>query len=280
MKRAGGRAWPRPLASSIPAIVQDVLGAGRTLLLFDFDGTLAPLNTDPAAVRLPEPVKERLRRMAANPRATVGIVSGRALADVRERAGLEGVVYGGSFGVEIEGRGVRFVEPSAAALARDLHEAVAALRARLQAIPHARVEDKRYTATVHVQGAGAGERARVGEIVRAVAGSAGLFRVQVTRDAFDILPRNGWHKGAAARWIRRELRLDHALVICAGDDATDEEAFAALQDQVTIKVGTGATRAAYRASTPADLWTLLAHLDEAIAEKAAGAPDSGLPAPG
>ena len=53
------------------------------LLAFDFDGTLAPIVTDPDDARIPAPVARRLDRLASL--LPVAIITGRAVADVRER---------------------------------------------------------------------------------------------------------------------------------------------------------------------------------------------------
>jgi trehalose-phosphatase len=59
-------------------------------------------------------------------------------------------------------------------------------------------------------------------------------------------------KGEAIRALRDEL--DAAVVVFAGDDVTDEHAFAALtEDDVSIKVGRSETVATYRVADPAAL---------------------------
>jgi len=65
------------------------------------------------------------------------------------------------------------------------------------------------------------------------------------------VPRVRWSKGEAARWIARRagrtLRRGRAVVVYAGDDATDEAAFAALKGRaLTVRVGDGPSVAEYR----------------------------------
>jgi len=68
--------------------------AGRhQLLLFDFDGTLAPFNTDPTAVYLAPDVAHLLGSLASRPEITVGIISGRRLADLQRRVSVPGDTY-------------------------------------------------------------------------------------------------------------------------------------------------------------------------------------------
>ncbi len=62
-----------------------------------------------------------------------------------------------------------------------------------------------------------------------------------------------WNKGAAALWIMKSAGLAHALPISLGDDASDEDAFAALDHGITVRVGeTGQTLAKYRLNRQSD----------------------------
>lgn len=71
------------------------------------------------------------------------------------------------------------------------------------------------------------------------------------------------NKGDALRDLRRELGA--ATVLYAGDDVTDERAFAALTEpDVTIKVGPGPTAARFRVATPDELVAALAVLADAL----------------
>ncbi|HUH08897.1 MAG TPA: trehalose-phosphatase, partial [Egibacteraceae bacterium] len=99
-------------------IASDILerrGTRRLALFCDFDGTLVEFQPHPAAVRLPGDRRALLERFVDHPATSLGIVSGRRLADVRERTGLPGTAYfAGLHGLEIEGGGDRFVHPQVA----------------------------------------------------------------------------------------------------------------------------------------------------------------------
>jgi len=81
----------------------------------------------------------------------------------------------------------------------------------------------------------------------------------------ELMPRTGWHKGAAVQWINSQLGNGNVLAICLGDDSSDEEAFAVLPDAITIKVGArGPTHAKYQLKDPTavhEFLTLLAIAD-------------------
>ncbi len=58
--------------------------------------------------------------LAGSERVTAMIVSGRSLQDVAGKVGLPGLIYAGNHGLEIEGPGLKFVEPTAAATVQRL----------------------------------------------------------------------------------------------------------------------------------------------------------------
>jgi trehalose-phosphatase len=70
-----------------------------------------------------------------------------------------------------------------------------------------------------------------------VASAGGLFRVTTGRKVFEVVPHTSWHKGTAARWINNQIGEEDLLTIYLGDDITDENAFCALPDAITINVG-------------------------------------------
>jgi trehalose-phosphatase len=86
---------------------------------------------------------------------------------------------------------------------------------------------------------------------------------------FEIRPAVGWTKGSALRWIKDRLPDPDVLVLYVGDDITDEDAFRAIADAITIKVGeASATAARYKLNGPAEVRKLLEWLDEALEHQA------------
>jgi trehalose 6-phosphate phosphatase len=66
-------------------------------------------------------------------------------------------------------------------------------------------------------------------------------------------------KGEALEHLRRYTHADR--VFYAGDDVTDEDAFAALQpDDLGVKSGPGATEAAFRVAGPDEIALVLSTL--------------------
>ena len=207
-------------------------------LFLDFDGTLVPIAADPSIPQLDGTTTELLRRLSRKPSCVVSIISGRAIDDLYQRIGLDGLIYAGNHGLEIRGRDIEFVDSQAAGLRESLGQLSASLAAKLRSISGAFVEYKGLTASVHFRQVATGDLEHLADAVKhEVAMDSASFRLNAGRKVLEIVPRTSWHKGAAARWINRHLHLSEHLSIYLGDDATDEDAFRTLTQAVTVKVG-------------------------------------------
>jgi trehalose-phosphatase len=219
------------------AIASAILSAaaGRHLLLMcDFDGTLAEFHPDPTAVFLSPARRAVLEALAARPRTTVAIVSGRRLEDVRLRTGLPPVVYfAGLHGLEIAGGGETFVHPDASA-ARDTVQRVAtAIATELDGMAGVFVEDKDLSIALHFREAAPAVQAQVVRVFERIAGAeieAGGLRVMRGASVLELLPDIAWTKGNAVTWIGAsvERRQGDTWRVYFGDDVTDQDAFGAL----------------------------------------------------
>lgn len=243
------------------------LGDGASLVaILDYDGTLTPLVATPGQARLAPSVRETLARLAEGERTRLAILSGRGLADLRARVALPDVVYGGCHGLEIAGRHLRFRHPGARP--SYLTATRRALVASLPSIPGARLEWKGLAVSLHYRRVAPETRPRVKAIAARIVRDRGLALVP-GHEVFDFVPRVGWNKGRAARWIAR--RMAHTLptrrrvVLYVGDDTTDESAFEALRGRaVTICVGTKPTAAEYRVAGVREVQALLRRMASAM----------------
>src|SRR5690242_17859922 len=114
------------------------------LLAFDFDGTLAPIVSDPNMARM----RPRTRRLlsAVARRYPCVVISGRARRDLSRRVGRIPVVHlSGNYGLEPWGENASY--PS---LVRGW---VRLLEKRLATYPGVVVENKTYSVTVHYRNA-------------------------------------------------------------------------------------------------------------------------------
>lgn len=234
------------------------------MLLLDFDGTLAPISNDPAAVRLPLPVHQLLTALAESERVVPAILSGRSLVDVRTRVGIPGLIYAGNHGLEIEGPGLQFVEPEAERLRPLIAEASASLSERLQRVPGAHVEDKGLTVAVHYRRAPESRDQVLGAVWDEVVRRGRGLVLRMGKMICEVRPAVEWNKGSAALWLCGRVADSGSLLpVCLGDDQTDEDAFLALRDAVTVKIGEpSGTAAAYFAEDTRDVEDFLRWLAE------------------
>ena len=181
----------------------------RAALLFDIDGTLAPIVERPEDARVPEKTRDELRRLA-DTYALVACVSGRPGAVAREIVGVEGVVYVGEHGLELD--------PEAETWAARLRE----FKDRT-AWPD---EGKPLSAAFHYRTHPDHEAAEAALRVVAERALEEGFRTRWGRMVLEVLPPLESSKGTAVRWLLERDRLSRALF--AGDDTTDLDAFRAL----------------------------------------------------
>ena len=246
--------------------LKPVAGQPSVLLLLDFDGTLSEIVARPEDATLRPGNAGLLEALNRKPGYTVGVVSGRELSDVSRRVGVPGLVYGGNHGLEICGPDLEYRHPDAAAAIARFAELAARLETALAEAPGAHVENKTLTLTVHYRQTPAEHHERVVAIVNDVAGleiAAGRVRLAAAKAAVELRPSIDWHKGRALELIRSR-RAPQACPVYVGDDATDEDAFAAAQAAGGRGVFVGPpgspTCAKYRLDSPAAVSAALTQL--------------------
>lgn len=221
---------PAPATTRLPRWIAAWRGCDRLVLLLDFDGTLAPIVERPELARpLPEAIAaaERLRMRDG---VDLAVVSGRALGDVRARAGLNGIIFAGNHGLEIEGPGFLEVHAEAASARPLLDDAAAELKSELIGIGGVFVEHKGLTLSVHYRQVAASGHGSVRKIVEAAIGTRHALVVTEGKRVLEVRPRVEWHKGRAVEYLLNRLQPPAgAPVIYLGDDTTDEDAFAAVK---------------------------------------------------
>ncbi|HEV8053862.1 MAG TPA: trehalose-phosphatase, partial [Candidatus Limnocylindrales bacterium] len=79
----------------------------RSAILLDIDGVLAPIVPRPEDAAVPERTRRLLERLVRRYRL-VACLSGRAGADAARVVGVEGVVYVGSHGLELDPEATRW----------------------------------------------------------------------------------------------------------------------------------------------------------------------------
>ena len=194
----------------------------KTALLFDVDGTLAPIAPRPELARVPAETRAELARLAGS-YLLVACISGRAGEEAAALVGVDGIRYVGNHGLELDER------------AAELAAQVAAFRDAVT-LP---VEDKGLSLSYHYRGAEDEDAARAElERVAERAREAGLDP-RWGRKVLEVRPAVSADKGTAVRTLLASVEARRGLY--AGDDTTDLDGFqglaaAGLEDAVRIAV--------------------------------------------
>ncbi|MEU8089527.1 trehalose-phosphatase [Micromonospora chalcea] len=204
--------------------------ARDVVLFFDFDGTLAPVDDDPTAVRPAPNVLTALEALAPHVRR-IAIVSARPVDFLRDHlGGLAGIDLYGLYGLEHSHSGGETVtEPAALPWVPTMSELAEQARAELP--PGALVEFKRLSVALHWRTA-----PQLGELVqewgRAQAERLGL-RAQPGRMVLELKPPVDRDKGM----VIGETVRDAGGAWYFGDDVSDIKAFAALRARAAADPG-------------------------------------------
>lgn len=218
---------------------------GKTILLFlDYDGTLTPIVSRPENAALPDSVRTLLTGLLASRRFRIAIVSGRALADIKNRVGIGGIVYAANHGLEAEGPGVKRVFFAEQKFRLLLSEISVALKRIVAVFPGSQLEDKGLTLSIHYRRvdpkAAAAMRAAVLRTLKPYT-AKNRIRLNKGKMVFEVRPPVEWNKGKFVMWLMKQWKTACTGGIAAvylGDDVTDEDAFRALQGKgLTVFVG-------------------------------------------
>jgi len=170
----------------------------------------------------------------------LGIISGRALEELKEILCLSNLCLAGTSGMELDLYGLQLVHPGARqarALIEDLTHRVSD---QLPAFPGAWLEDKGLGFTVHFRHTPSelieGLRTRVRETLQPV---SSRLRCSDGPMALEVTPELGWNKGTAVSMIVRHLEPCKCALLYAGDSANDAEALRAAIALGGIGIGVG-----------------------------------------
>lgn len=227
-------------------------------LFLDLDGTLVPLRPRPADVHLSRQTRNILALLERHNNLHLSFVSGRQLKVLRNIIGMDQVHYVGLHGAEREDQSLCISEESARALLRAKRFA----QKQLRGLPGIWMEDKGLTFTLHYwEARPATIRAADLALREILAPARGVLHVLDGNRVWEVMPKEIPGKGVAVRAFLATLP-ENTLGIYVGDDVTDETAFAALNDQITVKVGrTRGTLAHFYVRNPAEVFRFLSRLE-------------------
>ena len=248
--------WP-----SVSARLRD---AQRVLLLSDFDGTLTPIVDRPELAVLAPGVRQTLVELTGHQKFILGVLSGRSLHDLEDKVGVPGMIYAGNHGLEISGPGLEFVHSEANGMRRIQTEVFEILKRELGHLPGVVLENKGLTLSVHYRLAPDASVARIQERFAATVSplvAEGQLKTSEGKKVLEVRPNVDWDKGKAIAHIQGQ-HPQAELTVFFGDDLTDEDGFAVVQESGGVDVFVGParapTKALYRLDSPGEVARALA----------------------
>lgn len=215
-------------------------------LFLDFDGTLVAIADRPDDVRLDPETRVALADLNVLLKGALAIVTGREIAVVdRFLAPLRLSVAGVHGLMRRDARGRTWTSPFDAGLPEAIEKAVLPL---VQKYPGLLVERKYGAVALHYRDHPELEQASIAALEGVV---CDLKETEIKRGKMVVeLKAVGGNKGAAVADFLKEEPFAGRQAVFAGDDVTDEDAFVFVNARggISIKVGPGATSAAYRTS--------------------------------
>lgn len=218
-------------AATVPADLLAPLRAdpARSAVLLDVDGTLAPIvrHADEAAV--PETTRSLLIELARR-YGLLACVTGRRATEARRMVSIGSIAYIGNHGAEVLAPGATqpVVDPAVEQGARRVREFATAADTPLLMRLRVRIEDKYAIAAFHWRGAPDEGAAHAAVTELADAAVEHGLHVHWGRKVLEVRPPVQLDKGAGVRALLEGRKLAAAMYV--GDDATDLDAFRALEE--------------------------------------------------
>lgn len=250
-------------------------GSGKALFLLDYDGSLMPFQKLPTLAKPSDELLAILARLAANPKNSVYIISGRNSQSLTEWFGDLQIGLVAEHGARVRHLGGAWETELVDGDQDWMPQIESIMLSYVSKCPHSFIERKDFSLAWHYRNAepmqGSVRARELFDALKIPVDNSGLNMLNGHKV---IEVRNGSiNKGLAAEKILDAGQFDFVLAV--GDDQTDEDMFrrlARVPDAFTIKVGSEASYARYNLHNPFMVQALLetiAHCESAtVAVKA------------
>lgn len=244
------------------------------VLLFDYDGTLAPLVSHPRYAAMLPTARESLAALASVEDVRIAVVSGRALGSVKSLVGIHGVWYAGSNGMHIDVGSEQRVDSTIAAFDPVADALMTALEGPVKWFPGTWIERKPGCLSLHYRSLlplmAACFVEEVQDVLKGLEPACPPLRVRPVSKAIEVALADSWTKGNAITWMLMRCPA-RAFPVFVCDGANDEEGVAIVNARGGLTIGVGPDApvdVTVRLATPRDLSEELAYLARLLAAPA------------
>lgn len=223
------------LFTCLPSLEKQCLEAKKIFLMMDYDGTLAALRGKPQAAFLSQSLRVLLKKISKF--IPVAIISGRSLRDIKRKIEVRKLTVVGNHGLEWEINGQHKQAIIPIDMIKTLKQAKRNLLALQGDFPGSFLEDKILTLAFHYRLV---NTRLINKLLQEALKRLNTFQqqklleVRQGKKILDIRPALDWNKGKAVQVL---LGRKKTLPVYVGDDATDEDAFKAIPNGITVRVG-------------------------------------------
>lgn len=215
----------------------------KLMLFLDYDGTITPIVATPGKAILSSITKKYLRKLVKVPNCHLAIISGRELKDLKNKVKINGIIYSGNHGLEIDYRGVdlKFFYDRKYLERLKIIENI--ISDELDSIRGILIESKGISLSIHYRLIDPGKISSVKKIFYKVVNpylNKKQISVKKGKMVLEIKPPLRWNKGTLVQWLIENINEHKGskVIFYFGDDLTDEDAFRALKRKgYTVFVG-------------------------------------------
>ncbi|MCE5347022.1 MAG: trehalose-phosphatase [Bacteroidales bacterium] len=242
-------------------LIEKYRNAKGRLILLDYDGTLVDFTSVPDTSIIPGHISDILAKLIGTPQTEVVIITGRNCKEIDKILGYLPVNIISEHGAMIKKNGIWENKVSDNTLWKDT--IIPVLNQITLSCPESFIEEKTFSVAWHyrnVETQSGFTHSR--ELISTLEKIVHSFNLKILdgNKVVEIMPKE-IGKGNAVKKLLEKNIFDFILSI--GDDATDEEMFECLFNNVnafTIKVGNGDTLARYKLAGINDVLSLLKNL--------------------
>ncbi len=256
------------------ALKGKILRAGTLFLFLDYDGVLTPIAAKPELAVCPPSIKSLLETLRGFPKVFPTIISGRSLENIRAMVGVEGILYVGNHGLEIQNPAGVHKKILSEGRQQEFQRILQGVRKNTEGIPGILLEDKGPIVSIHYRKV---PPEYVGPMQQTLEETLQRWhhRWQIIRGkkVFEIRPKADFNKGKAVQEILKGFPYGSVLPTYFGDDDTDEDAFRVLRNRgITVFVGPDrqSSGAEYYLEHPGEVREALGRIQDILQEQGGG----------